>query len=130
MSRFKNFIITSEFATLKNLRTINSNITIPSGSIIAPNQTGVWEQNIPIENTAGSIERTSVYSNRNNIRVIGNSIYLQRSGYGISLSVYKTSQNNLRISAEIFNPTSSNITTGAEEIFDFTVNIFVSPIVI
>lgn len=130
------FILTSDFASLKNDAGTTVKVTFPGSSSVAGGSYKEVATDVVI-GTKASINRTQISSSKDaNTRYAGLYLSYTRTGthagvaspYTLFAFVYRTSPTTLRCSAYVANPYAGTLTTAAtDETFTFYVDTFIPP---
>lgn len=137
MPRPEDFILNSDFATLKNSEIgKTAQVTIPGSTSVAGSASVEWHVDVPItESYAISLGRIASSKNSNR-DLIGNATVLERSGtslgnpafYQIYGFMWRVSPNTVRCTALIQNNQSSTlIGASGDEVLTFYFDTFVPP---
>ena len=129
----ENFIINSDFATLKNdTVAATATVTVP-GSVSVPSGGSMeWHQDIPA-GTKGAAIRCRIRSSKFGSRWMASpQVTMTRNGsggfYTLVAYVYLVSPGVLRCSASLYNTTGAAMTTEAgTETIDFSISTFIPP---
>lgn len=129
----ENFIITSDFATLKNDSTaVTASVVIPSAYVVASGASAEWHSDI-VAGTKGAAMRARIRSSKYGSRwLAAPQTNYTRTGslgtYTLVAYVYLVSAGTLRCSVSLSNPAGSSMTTEAgTETIDFSVSTFIPP---
>lgn len=137
MSKPDNFILSTDFATLKNSQSgLTAQITVPGSQSIAASDVFLVYADIPITEPY-SIATARISSSKNsNKMLVGNATDFTRIGniegepaiYNVFAFIWRTSSNNVRFQAIIQNPYGYTLTGAAgDEVFNLYFNTFVPP---
>jgi len=133
MSKPENFILTSDFATLKNdSQAQTASVVFPASIAVAINGTAEYHTDISA-GSAGAAIRCRIKSSKFSSKWLASpQVIYSRTGsaglYTMVAYVYLVSAGTVRCSVSVFNNTGSAMTTeaGAETI-DFNVSTFIPP---
>lgn len=136
MPRAESFILTTDFATLKNDALGSTSTTAPGSVVIPPTAYVEYHADLNI-GVLGSITRIQISSSKNaNAIQVTRSVSGFRIGtslgfpapYGISAFVYRLNPTTIRCQVYIPNPYSDPLTTAiGDETFVFYINTFLPP---
>lgn len=136
MTKPSNFILTTDFPTLKNQTSATGTATVPGSIVIAGNDWYGLQADAAI-GSIGSLSRGRVSSSKNgNIKYVGHRFEFTRTGtvlgspapYSVFAFIYRVSPSALRFQIYIPNPYSDPLTTeaGSEDITMYATT-FVAP---
>lgn len=135
------FILTTDFATLKNDNSGNTTVTFPASQSVpaAVGSTGgytIFTSDLTI-GVQGALTRTQISSSKDsNIPYTVRRLSYQRSGivsgspasYTIDAFTFRLNANTIRFQVMVMNPYSSALTTATgAETFTFFINTFLPP---
>lgn len=137
MYNVNDFILSTDYATLKNDNNATIQVTFP-GSTVVPASVGVAGSAVEVHTDVtmgapGAISRIQISSTKDaGIIHPARNVYYNRTGdlgsYQIVAFTYRTSPTTLRCSAFVTNPYNAILTTEAgDETFTFYVNTFLPP---
>ena len=119
MTKPQRFILTTDYATLKNDATGTISVTLPSSASIGAASTSSWTTALTI-GESGSSFRARITSSAGGGSFVGNSVvYISTSGASLSgssigfdlyIAVHRTSSTELSLTAFIPNPYGSTLT--------------------
>lgn len=136
MPKAESFILSTDFATLKNDAAASTSVTAPGSATVVGGSYVEYHSDLNI-GVVGSLTRIQVSSSKNS-----NSIQVTRfvagsrtgvvlgspAAYGIYAFVYRLDSDTLRCQVYIPNPYADSLTTEAgDETFTFYVNTFLPP---
>lgn len=128
------FIITSDYATLKNDATGQLSVTVPSSVVVGAGSTFSTSSSIEI-GVAGASERSQIHSSKTGQYYVGNMLDIIKNGnaggtalYDVFVDLSRTGPTTLTMTATIFNPYGVTLTgeSGAET-FTADVATFLPP---
>ena len=131
-----NFIVSTDFATIKNDDSDNTlSVTIPSSVVVAANSIYTQTSVVTVGSVASNI-RARIQSSKDGRWVVGNSLSISRirgdviGFYDIFVTVTRESATQVRLTAFIRNGTTGSLTGEAgSETFNAEVSTFLSPFV-
>lgn len=134
MSKQSDFIVSTDFASLKNdAASATTTITVPSATVIPAN--GVYQNYIDLViGTPGSVNRGIISSSKEGNEYYSCQVYnvsrVGAGGYAYNIFAFfvRTSPTNIRMVVIVPNPYNFTLTgaTGVE-IFSFKLNTFIAP---
>lgn len=141
MTKPSDFILSTDYATLKNDDSDTTSVTAP-GAVSVPAAVGPvggyveYHQDLTI-GTAGAITRLQIESSKNaGVVYAARTLSIDRTGtvggspanYSIIAFAYRTAPTTLRCQVYISNPNAGTLTTAAgDETFTFYINTFLAP---
>jgi len=141
MTKPESFILTSDFATLKNDSNVTVSVTVPSsvvipGSVTAVGQYVEYHQD-STSGKQGAISRIQISSSGDSNRIYpARTVSWERLGtvggvggfsYSVFAFTYRVNPTTVRCMAYIMNPYSTPLTTAAGETITFYVATFLPP---
>lgn len=135
MTKPESFILTTDYATLKNDAKTTLTITLPGSQNITAGNTLLLTATATI-GVAGASERAQIYSSKLTYYWAGNIVSIARDGlvggspssYNTVAELYRSSATQVTAQVSIFNPYAGTLTTEAvDEVFTFAVATFIPP---
>lgn len=137
MTKPESFILTSDYATLKNDAVGSLTVVLPSGTVIPAGGINQWSDTITI-GTVGSSIRVRLVSTENNVIYSTNTVgYVHTTGasgpatdYLIYATVHRINPTQVRLTVFIPNPYGSDLTvSGMGYTISARIATFLSPFV-
>lgn len=135
-SVIENFIITSDYPTLKNDATATVQAIVSGSQTIAASGTLTGSRDVTL-GQAAAMNRGRIASTKNSdIFYVGQGIVFQRTGtvgggpgpYLLACFMYRTSPTNMRFQVLIQNPYGATLTTEAgDDVITFQANTLITP---
>lgn len=138
MSSPSNFILNSDYATLKNSQYgLTAQVTVPGSSTLYANSYLEWHTDITITEPFAMSACRIASSKNSNKYLVGNNTYMNRSAdyggfydipYGINVFVFRTNSTTVRFQALINNPYNFDwVLAPTDETFSLYMYTFVPP---
>lgn len=135
MTKPENFIMNTDYATLKNDAKTTFALTLTGGQVIGAGAT-LRVFSTQAIGVAGASERALIHSSKETNYWVGNILTISRTGlvsgtpaaYQTVAELYRNSATELTAQVTIFNPYASALTAvSGDEVFTFVVSTFVPP---
>lgn len=134
MPKAESFILTTDFATLKNdsLVPLSASINVPNAAVLPGNGYLQYSADITA-GTVGAVTRVQMMSTRSaGLIQCSRTIHFTRTNaslqtYTVTAFVWRTSPTNVRCQVYIPNPYSFNINLSVAETVTFYLNTFIPP---
>lgn len=135
MNKPEQFIVTSDYATLKNDATGAVSVTFPGSQSIASNQLRTYTNTATL-GTRGASLRTRIMSSKHGSWYSCSTLSFSRNAnmggmtvpYSISAFVTRTQPDEVTVIVSVLNPYDTSITTASgNETFTFELSTFLSP---
>jgi len=135
MPKVNNYILNTDFATLKNSQAgLTATVTVPGSTVIGASALAEWHVDIPITQTYAMAACRIASSKNSNRSLLGNATYMIRTAtggavtYDVYCYVFRVNSTTVRFQAVIQNPYSL-ILTGepGDEVFSLYMYTFVPP---
>lgn len=138
MTKPRNFIMNSDYATIKNDAKATLTITLPSSTSVAATSVATWTDTITV-GTAGSSIRARLVSTSDNVvyatstvdyyRTSGATVSGSPAGFDVYAVVHRISPTQIRLTALLPNPYpfTMSVTAGLSQTITATVATFLPP---
>jgi len=136
MTKPGRFVLSTDYATLKNDASTSTTITIPASQVIAAGSQYIVTSDVVVGQTNAGLRGQISSSKDSNKRYLGTYQSRVRSGlitgfpatYDLNVYAARLSSNTVRVTVTVFNPYSDPLTTATgDETFTIYLTTFLSP---